>query len=810
MANPPASNSRFSAALKSLAVYISLVIISLGLAVIWGWVFEISWLKSLLPGAATMKANTAVAFIAAGWALCLQVKEQAGQKTSLVARGCALFVALIGLVTLAEYGLGVNGGIDQILFPDPATPAVSFPGRMSLITAVDFTLLGLALSLLDIKSRKLYRPAQLLAVFVAGIAFLALVGYLYGVESLYKIGPYSSISVHTALGFVLLGLAVLFIRPQQGLMKIVLADTAGGLTIRRLLPVVIVMPVVLGALRLWGQRVGYYDTSFGLTLMVVSMIVLMVVVIWLTATSLHYIDIHREQTAHALQQTEESFMKIFYNNPVAISVTSLSDGKFVEVNDSAIRFYGYDREELIGHTTLELGIFPHADERARIVDAIKEQGTIHNFDATLRSKDGVAHDVLVSSELIEFNDEPHILGMVYDITDRKKAEDRFRRVVEAMPTAIVMVDEKGRIGLANARAREMFGYSAEELVGKSIESLVPERFRSTHSHLRKGYFEGPQARPMGAGRELFGLQKDGREIPIEIGLNPVQMPGELFVLASIIDITERKRMEADVRTSMADLERSNKELEQFAYVASHDLQEPLRMVSSYMQLLSRRYQGKLDSDADEFIGFAVEGANRMKVLINDLLAFSRVGTRGKEFAPVALDEIFDQALRNLELAVEDGGVAVTHDPLPTVLADDGQMLQLFQNLIGNAIKFRDGPSPKVHVGVRRQDGRWLLFVRDNGIGLDPQFSERIFVIFQRLHSREEYQGTGIGLAIARKIVERHGGRIWVESQPGKGATFYFTLTPVDEAEPANGEEAPVDVKKPAQRDAVADRADDLI
>jgi PAS domain S-box-containing protein len=252
------------------------------------------------------------------------------------------------------------------------------------------------------------------------------------------------------------------------------------------------------------------------------------------------------------------------------------------------------------------------------------------------------------------------------------------------------------------------------------------------------------------------------------------------------DVTEQKRSAAEIIRLNADLEarvslrteelaRSNTELERFAYVASHDLQEPLRMVASYLQLLQRRYQGKLDADADEFIGFAVDGASRMKALINDLLALSRVGTQGKAFGPVDCGKILNDALDDLQLAVADSGAAVTHDPLPTVTGDEVQLTRLLQNLIGNAVKFRGDTPPRIHVGARREGGDWHFSVRDNGIGIDPQYFDRVFLIFQRLHGREEFSGTGIGLAVCKKIVERHRGKIWIESRPGEGATFHFTL-----------------------------------
>ena len=243
-----------------------------------------------------------------------------------------------------------------------------------------------------------------------------------------------------------------------------------------------------------------------------------------------------------------------------------------------------------------------------------------------------------------------------------------------------------------------------------------------------------------------------------------------------VELDERRRAEKILAQYAEDLKRSNAELEQFAYVASHDLQEPLRMVASFTQLLAKRYRGKLDQDADEFIGFAVDGANRMQVLINDLLAFSRVGTRGKPLVATDCEAVLSHTLANLTTTLQKTGAVVTHDPLPTVMADAVQLGQLLQNLLANALKFRGQDPLRVHIAVQQQGDEWIFSVQDNGIGIAPEHQERIFSIFQRLHRREEFPGTGLGLALCKKIAERHGGRIWVESAPGRGSTFYFSIS----------------------------------
>jgi chemotaxis family two-component system sensor kinase Cph1 len=296
---------------------------------------------------------------------------------------------------------------------------------------------------------------------------------------------------------------------------------------------------------------------------------------------------------------------------------------------------------------------------------------------------------------------------------------------------------------------------------------------------------------MATGEPLIGkleIQRapDGTDRWLSTTKVPIRdQDGEVIGVAGISrDVSDRIQFEERLRSTAEELARSNEELQQFAYVASHDLQEPLRMVASYTQLLARRYRDRLDQDGLDFINYAVDGATRMQGLIQDLLAYSRVGTRAGAFEPTQLTAAVDRALANLHAAIQETGAEITRDPLPQVMGDVSQLTQLFQNLLGNAIKFRGAETPRIHVSAKRTGSEWTVSVKDNGIGIEPQYAERIFVIFQRLHGKGEYPGTGIGLAICKKIVARHGGRIWVESTPGEGAEVLFTL-PARSAETAD-------------------------
>ena len=344
-------------------------------------------------------------------------------------------------------------------------------------------------------------------------------------------------------------------------------------------------------------------------------------------------------------------------------------------------------------------------------------------------------------------------------------------ILKSMAETLMVIDTDGTIQRVNQAAISLLGYERHELIGRSAGDLFEEGV-DVLSLLKQSELNDVIRRV-----DTSVVTKDGRHVAVSLSGSVMRdEDGEIQGMVCVAqDITERKRTQEILERQTQELARSNSELEQFAWVASHDLQEPLRMVASYTQLLSKRYKGKLDADADEFIAFAVDGATRMRRLINALLELSRVGTRGKDFEATDCDAIYNRTLVNLQGLVEESGAVVTHDRLPTVMGDVSQLGQLFQNLIANAIKFRGDEQLTVHVGAEQRNGHWEFCVRDNGIGIDPEYAERIFVVFQRLHGKGDRPGTGIGLSICKKIVELHGGRIWVKSQPDEGAAFYFTL-----------------------------------
>lgn len=509
-----------------------------------------------------------------------------------------------------------------------------------------------------------------------------------------------------------------------------------------------------------------------------------------------------EERTRQLRESEHRFRQLADSLPQLVWTCTLQ-GQCDFLSKKWIAYTGIPEEAQLGIGWLEQ---VHPEDRGPTMaawEAAVASGADLQIEFRIRGRDGLYRwfDTRAIRLPDSAGNEVKWFGSNTDITERKAAEQvlrqsesKYRTLVESIPQKIFYKDRDSTFIACNGNFARDLGLSTEEVAGRTDFDFFPrelaEKYRADDLRIMAS----------GATEELDeGYLQDGRERIVHTIKTPVYDNNEVTgVMGVFWDVTERRQAEEKLKQTLADLERSNKELEQFAYVASHDLQEPLRMVTSYMQLIERRYRGKLDADADEFIAFAVDGANRMKMLINDLLTYSRVGTRGKELVPTDSGAVLRRVLDDLQLAIGESGATVTFDPLPMVLADAIQLAQLFQNLIGNALKFHNkNVAPVIHISTHpalplpslgqhrggqgervceeARRGLTTFVVRDNGIGFDAQFSDRIFIIFQRLHTKEEYEGTGIGLAICKKIVERHGGRIWVESYPGQGSTFHFTL-----------------------------------
>ncbi|MDP1552762.1 MAG: ATP-binding protein [Methanobacteriaceae archaeon] len=541
--------------LRDFSELSSIILIITGIIILVGWAFNISILKSPGPMFSTIKTNVAVGLIFTGLSLYLLQKKRNSKNIRRIAQFSAILVTLIGFLTLFEYLFNIDLFIDQILFKElPGALYTSSPNRMAITAAIGLFILGPSLLFLSKNTPSSIKWSQIMAIFTVFFMTLPLMGFLYGSSHLYYFPRFTGIAIYAALLLLLASLSILFAQPDQKFISIFTDNQIGSYYTRRIFPVLIIFIICIGLIRILGQSAGLYDTAFGISLLVLSIMVVYTILFYWFANKLNKIDVERSNAEVELLE------------------------------------YSKHLEEIVKHRTEEL------------------------------------------------NNQ-----------------------------------------------------------NKELENLVEN------------------------------------------------------------------------------LNRSNKELGQFAYVSSHDLQEPLRMISSYMQLLQKKYDGKLDSKADKYIKFAVEGANRMQQLINDLLVYSRITSQAQEFQLVDTELILNDILSNLDVLIKENKALITNDPLPKVMADSSQLSQVFQNLIMNSIKFHSDNPPEVHVSAKKEGNKWLFSVKDNGIGIDPSHSERIFEVFKRLHKRREYPGTGIGLSICKKIIERHGGKIWVESEVGKGSIFYFTL-----------------------------------
>ncbi len=787
-----------------------------------------AWLAGFMTerglSAITIKTNTSLCLLLLGTALVLLTPATLSRSRRAIGQVLAAAASLVALLTLSEHVVGWDLGIDLLLAREPAGAlAVSSPNRMGPPASLGFSVVGLALLVLSRGNRRCARPVQWMALGVSLLALVGIVGYLYGVEVFYGVSHYTGVALPTAASLMMLSLGLLIARPDEGLMARVTANDAGGRSIRRILPLFLVLPMVLGWLRLIGEQRHLYSTAEGTGLLVLAFIISFTVLVY--------------RAGKGISASESAMIE--QREWLRVTLASIGDGvlatdtagRIIFFNRVAAAVTGWTEEEALGQPVQQ--VFTMVDEQTRIPTAdiidrvLREDSAVSlsNYACLVRHDGGT---VPIEERAAPIKDAAgRVTGVVrvfHDVSKRRQSEAELRRSLRRFellsqtagkllqePEPQKVVDSLCHNVMEHLDCQVFFNFLADEAAGKlhlnacagippeeakrmewldygvavcgcaarDRARIVAERIPSTpdvrtervKSYGVRAYACHPLLGPAGRliGTLSFGTRS--RETFEEDELSLMKTVTDLVAVAMA-----RMRSEEDLRHTVEELSRSNRELEQFAYVTSHDLQEPLRQVRSYLGILRDRFGDTLDGKAAQYMQFVYDGAAHMRSLVQDLLSYSRVGAGGRKRDRVSCDEALAGALANLEENIGVLNGSVSHEELPVVLGDRSQFVQLFQNLIGNAVKFhRDGVPPEVHVGCRRSGNGWLLWVKDNGIGIDPEYHEKVFVIFQRLHSRSSYPGTGIGLAICRKIVEQHGGKIWIESNAGKGATVYFTL-----------------------------------
>jgi PAS domain S-box-containing protein len=642
--------------LKRCPGVLAVLVIATACVVLAGWVGQIDAIKRIDPKLAAMKANSALALLLAGTSLWLCAHRPHSERATRVAQLLAGCVCVIGLATIGEYVTGLNFGIDELLFRDAPGPSAPIsPGRMSFAAAAFFVLIGGALLAPDLPAAR--RLSQISAVIVLAGSLLALMGFAYGVNSLYRITPYNSIALHTAGAFILLSAGTLLLRPNTELVLILSSNTSAGILVRRLLPAALVLPLCFGWFRIRGQNAGLYDMRFGMALFTLMNVSVFTALIYGTATVLFRIE-----------------------------------------------------------------------------------------------------------------------------SERLRAEEKFRMVVESAPNGILVVDAEGRIALVNSQTERMFGYERGELLGAPVEMLLPKRFREAHSALRKKFFSDPKARRMGADRDLFGRRKNGSEVPVEIGLAPIETAEGTLVLSSIVDISERKAAAEQLhrhQTEMAHVARLSTMGEMAAGLA-HELNQPLSAITNYANGCKNLLNGAAHppTRVDEMLLQITSEGHRAAEIIRRLRRF--VSKLEPRYVKVDVNDLVRDACALVAHDARNRGVSIHFalaEAAPHVLGDLVQLQQVVVNLVLNGFEAMEQNKPgdrRIEIETRFRDAGEesveIAFI-DRGVGLPDGTADRIFEAFYTTKPR----GLGMGLSISRSIIEAHGGRLTAENQPGGGAMLRVYL-----------------------------------
>lgn len=787
----------------SFAILITFAISSLALV---GWVFNVVLLTSIKSQWITIRVVTAICLALSAVELAFLQWHPFSVRRSIVLQAPGVLVGLVGLLTIVTYAIKMITGRESSLGAAPFLNLfLTSPARMALLTAIVFVIIGCALMLLATGGRRAAHIAHAVVVPAAMVSYLVPVSYLLGVQAMHGWHDVP-VALHTGIGFCAISIAIFCIRPDTWLMRVFTGGHAGSVMARRLLPALLMIPLLIGWLRLYGERAGVFESEVGVMLVALTYTSCLFWIMWMTARSVNKVDDRRRQTDEALCVSEERYRNLFDTMDEGFSIIEMifdaegrpADYRFLEVNAAFEKQTGLHGAE--GKLMRDLAP-DHEAHWFEIYGKIAVTGEPLRFENEARALnrwyDVYAYRVgkpedrqvaIIFNDITELKRAGKALQKAHDslelrVQERTEALRQQAELIELSHEAIFVRDLDSRIVFWNSGAEETYGWTKAEAVGNITHSFlktqVPVPFdEHMASLMAEDRWEG----------ELVHTRKDGARITVlsRQALQRDEAGKPTAILEINIDITERKRADEEIKRHAAQLEVSNRELQDFAFVASHDLQEPLRKIQAFGDQLKSGHTGSLDAEGLDYLDRMQNAAVRMQALIQSLLNYSRVTSKAQPFSQIDLAVVAREAVGDLEARIRETGGRVEIGDLAAIDADPTQMRQLFQNLIGNALKFHGDEKPIIrvygetaeHPGLKKgasRDGGYRIFVEDDGIGFDEKYLDRIFTPFQRLHGRGTYEGTGIGLAICRKIVERHGGTITAKSIAGKGSTFIVTL-----------------------------------
>ncbi len=766
-------------------------------AVLTGWQFDINYFKSPIRGSEEMNPASAVAFIFSGFSFLLLTSTPFSKSKQNIGKLLALLVLLIGGAKLFFYITGKDLYVDQLLFQGKIGT-----DRIVTLASVCFLLTGLSLMLVHKKGRNYERLSDSILLLLISLSLFSVLGYFFQVSLFYGLFTYMPMAIHAAIFFLLLPLCVFFYNSDKGLMKNLTSTLAGSIAARRLLPVAILVPVLLGVLRTIAHEEAVFTIEFGLTILIFTIIVVLLSTIWHNTILLNKRDLQRQKAERAQRESEEQIQTIFRGAPDAVIVID-ERGTIIKWNPKAETIFGWQSYEVVGRS-LQDTILPHRYRETfnaglqHFLGTRQEPAPGATIEIQAINRTNTELDVAFSISPIMVDGKYLFIGFARDITEQKKTEagrkhaetiiqkqkQDIQDFINSMSTMCAKVDTDGRILLVNKIAIRASGLSFEELMKSNfLEGKWWTYDPEVHAKVCKAFKKACSGIAINYDENIFLF---GQVLPINFSLMPIMgLEGNVdYIVAEGRDIASIKLTEAALQKRTNELEQANRELEAFSYSVSHDLRAPLRIIDGYTEIMVNDYSDKLDEEGKRMFGIIRENTAKMGQLIDDLLNLSRLGRKELIIQPVNMKQMVE-SVASEQTNSKIKQVKIEIGELDDAECDNNLLRQVWVNLISNAIKYsRSKEKPVIQVNSYSTAQEIIYSIKDNGAGFNMKYADKLFGVFQRFHKMTEYEGTGVGLALVQRIITRHGGRVWAEAEVNKGATFYFSL-PVQKKERAS-------------------------